>query len=65
MFDELNQTEFKFGKARYRSVKCHDNMTDTCELCAFKVSPSKCVNSPPCDGIDRQDTLDVYFVEVF
>ena len=65
MIDGLDQNAFKFGKAKYLAVKCPENMVDTCELCAFKVSPSKRVNSPPCDGIDRQDTLDVYFVEVF
>lgn len=61
--DELNENEFKLGKLTYIAKPVDPRMEDTCELCSFKWNPRKCLNSPPCDALDRKDERDIYYTE--
>ncbi len=63
-FDELDENKFKLGKYLYQSAECNQQAEDTCAPCSFRYDDRKCLNSPPCDGLDRKDGRDVYYVEV-
>ena len=63
LFDELDENEFKLGKYNYISKDCEHDSETACGLCAFGHDDRKCLNSPPCDGEDRKDGRDVYYIE--
>ena len=62
-FDELDENKFKLGKYHYISKDCEHDSQNACDLCAFGHDDHKCFNSPPCDGLDRKDGRDVYYIE--
>lgn len=64
LFDELDENEFKLGKYHYTSKECKHDSQNACDLCAFGRDDRKCLDSPPCDGEDRKDGRDVYYIEV-